>query len=95
MKNASISILEILIIWHHAEEQLRVLCERCSRGQQPAIAQLPLLNVEPGITLDEELRIVGDFHRTQPFNWAVGTSGELYGRIDGWKVGILEKFAVG
>lgn len=95
MKNARISILEILIVRHHAEEQLRVLRQRCGRRQQPAITQLSLLHVEPRITLDEELRIVGDFHWPQPLDRAAWTTRELQRRVDGREVGILEQFAVG
>jgi hypothetical protein len=67
MENARIHVLKAVVVADNSEEQLCVLSEIGSRGKQPAITKFSLLDIESRVSLDEELRIVADLHRTKPF----------------------------
>lgn len=67
MENSRVHVLEAVVIADDSEEKFRVLSQISGSREQPAIPKFTLLHVETRVTLDEELRIVADFHRPQPF----------------------------
>lgn len=48
MEDAGVVVVERLLVRHHTLEEARMEREVGDRGQQPAVAQLALLHVEPG-----------------------------------------------
>jgi hypothetical protein len=67
MENARIQVLKAVVVADNTEEQLCVLRKIGSSGKQPAITKFSLLDIESRVSLDEELRIIADLHRTEPF----------------------------
>lgn len=67
MENPRIFIVKILVVWYDLQKQSMVQRQISRGGQQPTIPQLSLLHIEPGVTLDEKLRIIADFLQVQRF----------------------------
>lgn len=61
MKDARVILLETLFWGNDAEEQIRFLGQVGCGSQEPAIAQLSLLDIEARVALHKELGILSDF----------------------------------
>lgn len=91
MENSCIVFLEAVVIADNSEEKFVVLRQICCCSQQPAIAKFTLLHIKTGIALDEELRIITDFHWTEPFIATVRTTRVKQTLVVGFKLGVFEK----
>lgn len=91
MENSGVAVFEAVIVAHDSEEKLGILSQISGRSQQPAIAELSLLYVEAGVAFDEELRVVANFHRSQPFVATVSTTRVEQTLIGAWEFGIFKK----
>lgn len=91
MKNSSVAVLETVIVTDNSEEEILILSEISSGGEQPTIAKFTLLHIETRVALNEELGIFADFGRSQPFVVTIRTTREEQTLIDSLKLGILEE----
>lgn len=61
MKDSGVVLLETLLRWDDTEEQIGFLGQVGRGSQEPAIAQLSLLDIETGVALHKELGILSNF----------------------------------
>ena len=74
VEDSRVHVFKAVVIADNSEEKFCILSKIGRSGKQPTVAKFALLNIESRVTFNEELRIVTNLHRSQPFVTAIWTT---------------------